>query len=211
METTSRPFMSEINAIDTSKTPAEQDNNNTDPNAKRKQLLVLVAAIVITLVLCIVAVRYHHMLEAFGHYGLFGLFGLSVLNNATFMIPVPFASVIGCSVSVKYGALIIGLVMGLGGAIGEMTGYMAGYGGSSMLPNSVIAKSIERWVRKWGFLAITTLALVPNPFFDIGGVVAGVLHMSWVKFITAAWIGKGLRMAIMALACMGILPKLFHW
>ena len=203
--------MSAINAIDTSNTPTEQDNNNADPNAKRKQVLVLVVAVVITLILCIVAIRYHHALEAFGHYGLFGLFGLSVLNNATFMIPVPFASVIGCSVSVKYGALMIGLVMGLGGAIGEVTGYMAGYGGSGMLPNSAIAKRIERWVRKWGFLAITALAIIPNPFFDIGGVVAGMLRMGWVKFITAAWIGKGLRMMIMSLACMGVLPKLFHW
>lgn len=204
--------MSAINAVDTGDTPSiEPNSDNTDPNAKRKQLFVLVTAVVITLILCVVAIRYHHALEAFGHYGLFGLFGLSVLNNATFMIPVPFASVIGCSVSVKYGALMIGLVMGLGGAIGEITGYMAGYGGSGMLPNSAIAKKIEHWVRKWGFLSIAVLALIPNPFFDIGGVVAGMLRMGWVKFITAAWIGKGLRMTVMALACMGVLPKLFHW
>ncbi len=213
MEVTSKPFMAAINASDSRavNAPDQTIPDNPDPKAKRKQMIILAIAIFITVVLCVFAIRYHHMLESFGHYGLFGLFGLSVLNNATFMIPVPFASVVGCSVSVKYGALMVGLVMGLGGAIGEITGYMAGYGGRGMLPNNLTARRIENWVRRWGTLAIVALALVPNPFFDIGGVVAGMLRMGWLKFITAAWIGKGLRMFIMGLACMGVLPRLFHW
>lgn len=205
--------MSAINASDSRAVdaPDQPSPANTDPKAKRKQMIVLAIASLITIILCVLSFRYHHQIESLGNYGLFGLFALSVLNNATFMIPVPFASVIGCSVSLKYGAIMIGIVMGLGGAIGEITGYMAGYGGSGIIPNNLTARRIENWVRRWGTLAIVLLALVPNPFFDIGGVVAGMLRMGWLKFIGAAWLGKGLRMLIMGLACSGLLPRLFHW
>jgi membrane protein YqaA with SNARE-associated domain len=188
-----------------------QTEPENDTQSKRKQLFVLIAAVLITLALCYVALRYHHHLEKLGKYGIAGLFTLSLLNNATFMIPVPFATVFGCTVSPQYGVLIIGFVMGLGGAIGEITGYMAGYGGSGMLPNNNTAQKIEKWVRRHGMAAIIVLALIPNPFFDIGGVVAGMMRMGWHKFVLAAWVGKGARMALMALACTGALPALMRF
>jgi uncharacterized membrane protein YdjX (TVP38/TMEM64 family) len=48
-------------------------------------------------------------------------------------------------------------------------------------------------------LVIFLLALVPNPAFDVGGMIAGALKMPVWQFVLAAWAGKGLRLVIFAL------------
>jgi uncharacterized membrane protein YdjX (TVP38/TMEM64 family) len=50
-----------------------------------------------------------------------------------------------------------------------------------------------------GVLVIFILGLVPNPVFDVGGMIAGALKMPFWQFLLAAWAGKGLRLVILAL------------
>ena len=46
---------------------------------------------------------------------------------------------------------------------------------------------------------IFLLGVVPNFFFDIGGMVAGATRMSVWRFILAAWLGKSIRLTIVAM------------
>ena len=68
-------------------------------------------------------------------------------------------------------------------------------------------------MRRRGTLAIFLLAAIPNPIFDVGGMIAGALKMAWWKFLLACAAGKILRFAVAGYACSGglaWLEKLFR-
>jgi membrane protein DedA with SNARE-associated domain len=96
--------------------------------------------------------------------------------------------------------VVVGIVAGLGSAMGELTGYLAGVGGRAVVENKELYNRIEKWMRKYGMLVIFVLGLVPNPAFDVGGMIAGTLKMPVWKFLLAAWAGKALRLVIFALS-----------
>ena len=76
---------------------------------------------------------------------------------------------------------------------------LAGVGGRVIVEDRELYTRIERWMRKRGVLVIFVLGLVPNPAFDIGGMIAGALKMPVWHFLMAAWAGKGLRLVLFAL------------
>jgi uncharacterized membrane protein YdjX (TVP38/TMEM64 family) len=80
-----------------------------------------------------------------------------------------------------------------------MTGYLAGVGGRAVVENRAIYNRIEGWMHRRGLLVIFLLALLPNPAFDVGGMIAGAMKMPAWQFLLAAWAGKGLRLVILAL------------
>jgi membrane protein YqaA with SNARE-associated domain len=43
-----------------------------------------------------------------------------------------------------------------------------------------------------------TMAAIPNPFFDVAGVIAGVVRMPLWKFFTAVLLGKILKSTYIA-------------
>ena len=49
-----------------------------------------------------------------------------------------------------------------------------------------------------GILAILALAAIPNPFFDVAGVAAGILKMPLPRFLLAVWIGVTIKMGLFA-------------
>jgi uncharacterized membrane protein YdjX (TVP38/TMEM64 family) len=58
---------------------------------------------------------------------------------------------------------------------------------------------------KYGDLTIFLLALIPNPLFDIAGMVAGALKMPMWRFLLWVWLGKCIKMLAFALGGAGIL------
>ena len=102
----------------------------------------------------------------------------------------------------------IGIVAGLGAALGELTGYMAGAGGKALIPQGRLYEQLHRFMRRHGMLAIFLLAAIPNPIFDVGGLIAGALQMKGWKFLLAAALGKSIRLGVTAWACQSELPLL---
>jgi len=80
-----------------------------------------------------------------------------------------------------------------------MTGYLAGFGGSVVIENTDVYKKMVKFMKRWGAWVIFALAFIPNPVFDIGGIVAGSLKIPWWKSLGAATAGKSLRLIIFAL------------
>lgn len=87
---------------------------------------------------------------------------------------------------------------GTGAAIGEMTGYVAGYSGHAVLQDRPLYNRIEGLMKTKGILVVFILAAIPNPFFDIGGIFAGVMRMPAWQFLFATGLGKSLRFALLA-------------
>lgn len=161
-----------------------------------------VAAIVFSLLITAVIVASRNQLRALSHYGYLGVFLISVLGNATIVLPVPSLAVVFAGGGVL-NPLVVGLVAGLGEPLGELTGYMAGYGGSAMIEDTHRFERIRAWMKRRGFLTLFVLSAIPNPLFDLAGIAAGMLHFPVRRFLLACWLGKTLK--ALAIAYLGSL------
>jgi uncharacterized membrane protein YdjX (TVP38/TMEM64 family) len=55
-------------------------------------------------------------------------------------------------------------------------------------------------MKRHGSLTLLILAIIPNPFFDIAGVVAGALGFTWWRFLLVSWLGKTIQGLLIAYA-----------
>ncbi len=137
--------------------------------------------------------------EEFTAYGYPGIFLVALFANATVILPAPGLAIVFAMGSVFH-PLGIGIVAGTGGALGELSGYLAGFSGQAIIERMDIYEKISPWVDKYGTLAILILAAVPNPFFDLAGIAAGIAKMPWLNFLLACWAGQLIKMTAVAYA-----------
>lgn len=160
---------------------------------KIARILALVFVIGLTVILYIYRDRVRE-LEAFGYPG---IFLVSLLANATLILPVPgvlFTSAMG----VVFNPFWVAVAAGSGAALGELSGYLAGFSGQGIVERTKWSDRVEAWMRRYGPITIIVLSFVPNPIFDIAGVTAGVLKMPLGQFMLFCWIGKVLKMMLFA-------------
>ncbi len=175
-----------------------------------RQILPLLAAVLITFIAAGLGLYFHDALRGLGRFGLLGIFVINLLNSATVILPAPFGLALTCAFADAAHPLAVGVVGGLGSALGEYTAYMAGSGGNAVVPHGRIYKLMRYYMRRAGPLVIFILALIPNPLFDVGGLLAGMLKMPPTIFLSATIAGKILRYILIAYGCAGGLPMLFR-
>jgi uncharacterized membrane protein YdjX (TVP38/TMEM64 family) len=159
------------------------------------RVVVLLAVIAITIVLVI----NRDKLQGLQAYGYPGIFLFSILANATILIPVPgviFTSAMGA----VFNPLWVSIAAGSGAALGELSGYLAGFSGQAVVEDSKRYDQVVRWMEKYGELTTLVLAFIPNPLFDLAGLIAGLLKMPVWKFLLYCTIGKILKMMMFAYA-----------
>ncbi len=137
------------------------------------------------------------LIGRFAVYGYPGVFLISLLGNATVIVPAP-AYAIVFAVGGVLNPVLTGLVAGLGASLGELTGYLAGTSGRAVVTHRATYARMEPLLRRYGVFAIAALALIPNPFFDVAGILSGMLRIPAWQFVLAAWVGKSLRFIILA-------------
>ena len=136
----------------------------------------------------------------FQQWGYPGIFVIALLANATVLLPAPGVAVIYAMGAIFPNPLGVGLAAGLGGTIGELSGYLAGFSGQAIGERMDIYNRIKPWVDKYGGWAILVLAAIPNPFFDIAGIAAGIAKMPLRTFLLFSGIGQLIKMTIFAWA-----------
>jgi uncharacterized membrane protein YdjX (TVP38/TMEM64 family) len=151
-----------------------------------------IVALVFSVAITAAVILFRNQLLALRGYGYLGIFLISVLGNATVLLPVPSLAVVFAGGSVM-NPLLVGLVAGMGEPLGELTGYLAGYGGSAVVENKAYGERLTGWMQRNGFLTILVLAAIPNPLFDLAGITAGMLHFPVWKFLLACWLGKSVK------------------
>jgi membrane protein DedA with SNARE-associated domain len=164
-----------------------------------KAVLVRVLAILTVVGISILIFMVRDRVEEFAAFGYPGIFAVALLANATVFLPAPGVAVIFAMGSI-FNPLGVALAAGTGGALGELSGYLAGFGGRAVVERADIYERIQPWVQKYGGWAILVLAAVPNPFFDLAGVAAGMGKMPLARFLVFCWIGQVIKMAIFAYA-----------
>jgi Uncharacterized membrane-associated protein len=160
-------------------------------------LRVLAVAAVVGISVFVFSIREHA--DKFAAYGYPGIFLIALLANATVFLPAPGIAVVFAMGGVFH-PLGVALAAGAGGALGELSGYLAGFGGGVVVENTAAYARVQPWVQKWGGWAVLLLAALPNPFFDLAGIAAGVSRMPVWKFLLFCWVGQTVKMAAFAYA-----------
>ncbi|OQY85276.1 MAG: hypothetical protein B6D40_03830 [Anaerolineae bacterium UTCFX3] len=160
-------------------------------------LRALAVAAVAGISVFVFSIREHA--DKFAAYGYPGIFLIALLANATVFLPAPGIAVVFAMGGVFH-PLGVALAAGAGGALGELSGYLAGFGGGVVVENTAAYARVQPWVQKWGGWAVLLLAALPNPFFDLAGIAAGVSRMPVWKFLLFCWVGQTVKMAAFAYA-----------
>ncbi|MBN2085595.1 MAG: VTT domain-containing protein [Anaerolineales bacterium] len=177
------------------------DSPPPEEKSRRKALPILARAGTLLLVVALSVGIYllRDQAKWLASLGYVGIFVLSILANATIILPAPgVAFVFG--MGAVYNPLLVALAAGAGAAIGELSGYLAGYSGNIVVKNRARYQKIIPWMTKYGPWTILVLGFIPNPIFDLAGIVAGMLKMPLWKFLVFCMIGKIIKMLLFAYA-----------
>ncbi len=128
-----------------------------------------------------------------------GIFLVSLLGNATVILPAPSLALVFAMGS-SLPPLLVGLAAGIGEALGELTGYAAGFGGRVVIEEQAIYGRLRAWMERRGGITILILSLIPNPFFDLAGIAAGTLGYPLWRFLLFCWVGKTIKTTLVAWA-----------
>ncbi len=128
-----------------------------------------------------------------------GIFLVSLLGNATIVLPAPSLALVFAMGSVL-NPVLVGLVAGAGEALGELTGYAAGYGGQAVIEHRERYDRLTEWMARRGGITIFFLSLIPNPFVDLAGIAAGSLRYPLLRFLFFCWMGKTVKTLVVAWA-----------
>jgi len=140
---------------------------------------------------------YPERVEALEGYGYLGVFLISVLLNATIVLPAGNFLVLATMGAILPSATLVGLAGGIGAAIGELTGYAAGYSGQAIVSRQRVYTRLKGWVERWGMLTIFVLSIAPF-VFDLAGIAAGAIRFPLWKFFLACWLGRTILYLIIA-------------
>jgi len=157
----------------------------------------LLVVLVIGLSVAIFLFRDQFVRLASVGYG--GIFIVSLLGNATIVLPAPSLALVFAMGS-ALPPVLVGLAAGAGEALGELTGYAAGYGGRAVIENQATYEKLVGWMRRRGGITILALSIFPNPFFDIAGIAAGTLRYPIWRFLLFCWFGKTIKTILVAYA-----------
>lgn len=126
------------------------------------------------------------------------VFVISLISNATILIPVPIF--VGIMIPVAkmmaevspWGPVLVALTASSGGALGEISGYYAGYLGKRIIITEATPgyEKLVAWMKRHGALAVFLLSLQPILPFDIAGLISGASRIPLWKFVLPCWAGK---------------------
>ena len=147
----------------------------------------------------LLSVAFFHFRDYFKQaesLGLLGLFLVNFISSATFFVSAPaFLTIIAGGN--LYSPILVALIATLGACLGDMLGFAFGHSGRRLakkkLDRHKAIRFLEKHFHRHGALIIFLLAIIPNPFFDAIGILAGVVNYPVLRFFTIMLIGRFLR------------------
>jgi membrane protein YqaA with SNARE-associated domain len=160
--------------------------------------LIGLGALILNIVIYLLPIDY----SAFGNYAYLGVFLITAIANATVIIPVPYIPIIARVAAQSDSLLLVILAGALGSALGESVAFFVGRSGRGAVAETRFYRWVQRQLRHpWrAFIVLFLLAAPPNPLFDVAGLTAGALGLPYGLFLTAVFLGRIIRMGLIALA-----------
>lgn len=168
--------------------PQEQPKNSSFWTGKPFRFLVIFFVLGLSVAIFAFRDRFAD-LAAIGYPG---IFLVSLLGNATIVLPAP-SLVLVFSMGSALPPVLVGLAAGVGEALGELTGYAAGFGGRAVIENEETYRRLVAWMERRGGVTVFVLSVIPNPLFDLAGIAAGTLRYPLWRFLLFCWLGKTIK------------------
>lgn len=134
-----------------------------------------------------------------------GSFVLALLTNLTLAVPLPYNPVVmQLMVGVDH-PWLVALLAAAGSALGESTGWFVGAQGRAVLPSRGRAGAAVALLQRLAarrapaFWGLVLFSAVPNPVFDVAGLVAGAARLPYLVFLPATFLGRLVRFAVFVL------------
>ena len=156
-----------------------------------------IAAILVALGISLYIFSIRDQAEKLAIYGYPGVFLLTFFAYGTVLLPAPGAAIV-IAMGTVLNPLGVGVAAGLGCALGESVGYLLGFGGQGVVERADIYEKLYKWMVRYGSLTVFILAVLPNPFFDVAGIIAGALKMAFIRFFLSCWAGETIKMTAFA-------------
>ncbi len=208
--------MNEATAADSSRAT----ENGQSPSAPRSRSFVTtekarrVLALLLVILICAAIILFRKQLAGLGALGYPGLFLINIFTSATVILPIP-GLALAFAAGSSFPPILVGLAVGSGAAIGEFTGYLAGYSGQALVEDHPGFEKVQKWMGRYGLWVVFVLASIPNPLFDIAGIVSGVTRIPVWRFLLAAWSGNVIKATVIALigaeTIARLSPLMGHW
>lgn len=166
---------------------------------KKARKLAAFGGILLLIGMVIYLIQQGPDIRSLAKFGYPGVAILMFLSSSTVLFPAPgFAAVLAAG-SV-WNPVLVGIAAGLGAGSGEISGYLLGIGGNAILDlkEGKRWRRAHGWLEKHGLLAILILAVIPNPFFDAIGLIAGSLAYPLRGFWIAAVLGNSVKYVVLA-------------
>lgn len=181
-------------------------------SSKTRLTLVRVFVFLAVILISVYIFSIRDQAKELAKYGYVGIFLLSILANATIILPAP-GIVFVFAMGAVFNPIGVALAAGAGAAIGELTGYLIGFSGRGIVEQVELYNRLLGWMQahhRLSYLAVMVLAFIPNPLFDLAGVAAGTLKIPVAAFLFFTFIGKTLKMLILAFVGASSLNRLFN-
>ena len=158
--------------------------------------LLVVAALGLNLLVLAIPREWLEAVGRLGPAGYLAAFVVTAVANASVVVPVPYPGIIAilnCALGSTLGVALAGAA---GSTLGETTAFLVGRAGKSAVDDT----RFYRWLKRQlstplrAFLALLLLSAPPNPFFDVAGLTAGSLGVSYWIFLTATFLGRVVKM-----------------
>ncbi len=155
--------------------------------------------IVLVLVISVVIFAFRERLAELAALGYPGILIISILGNATIVLPAPWLALVFAMGS-ALPPVLVGLAAGVGSAVGELTGYAAGFGGQAVIEDTATYRRLVAWMQHRGGITVFILSIIPNPFLDLAGIAAGSLRYPIWRFLLFCGLGKTIKTIVVAWA-----------
>ncbi len=184
---------------------------------QRKDLLFVIIAVIITLAILAISIIYRGYLvnaDIIRHFSLFGVWFITLIAASPVSItgvPIPYVIVIITVTGILapnwqlLAPFAVGLIAAIGAMLGELITFSIGYNSQSLTKrlivriNRSIYNRAERWVNKYGILAIFITSAIPNPLHLPITLIIGSLRFSPVKWVLLTLAGNAIKCLSFAL------------
>ncbi len=142
--------------------------------------------------------------------GYLGVFAFSVIANATLFIPSGRGAVMLAGAFVL-NPLAVAVLTGVGGAVGEMTGYAVGRSSRRVNTRWRLPAWFTRSAENHMAATILVVSIIPNPFVDAIGIVAGRIGYPLRLFLAYSMIGKVIQSIVFVYVAIWNVSLVMSW
>ena len=160
-------------------------------------IIIFVSSIILSTVFFV----YKDFFKSALSLGLLGIFIINFVSSAGFFVSGPaFLTIIAGGN--LYSPILVAVISAIGACFGDMLGFAFGHSGRQLtkkrLDKHKTVRFLEKHFHRHGALITFAFAIIPNPFFDAIGILAGVLNYPPVKFFAIMLAGRLLRYWLLA-------------